>query len=183
MTARPMWSRRAVSIMSMLLVVVGLVAAWQTTSHARGAWWEHEPRQGVGPDEDGVATANGLGVAVEQVAVLESVEVWDEEATALEGHRFWHIALEFDVENSAVATCEVFVQDTKGRHYEVGRNTPSGVEGYTGYPRCQGDNDSGSDVDPLQAFIVTLPADAEPRYIRVQSQLHLAPQFLELPAG
>lgn len=182
-TLAPMWSRRAVGIMTVLLVAVGLVATWQTTTHARGAWWERQPRQAVEPDEHGVASAQGLHVAVDQVAVLESVPVWGEEVHPLAGHEFWHIGLHMDIADSEVSSCQVYVEDTQGRWYEVGEHAPSSVEGYSGYPTCHLDPDSNREVHQVQNFILVMPQDAQPRYIRVHSQFQLNPQYLELPAG
>ncbi|MGC0143139.1 hypothetical protein [Pseudactinotalea sp. Z1732] len=167
--------------MSALLAIVALVAAWQTSTHFRTAW-DSRPRVAVVPGEDGVAEANGLGASVDGVALLESVQTWSEQVSPMDGHNYWHIALRLHIEHSEVANCRVYVEDTRGRLYEIGRHVPTGVEGYTSVPTCQ-DEDGTSEVGDVQRFMVLIPDDAQPRYIRVQSQFHLNPDYLELPAG
>lgn len=173
-------SKPGTRVLAALLVVVGLLAAWQTSHEARNGWWPGQPHQAVGPGGDGVARAGGLGVELEQVAALDSVPTWEEDVTALPGHRFWHVQLRVDATNSEVNNCEVGIEDSQGRIYLAGANVPPGVEGYAPYPDCS-PTENGEPT--VQEFIVTTPADSEPHYVRLESSLDLNPRFLRLPVG
>lgn len=82
--------------------------------------------------------------------------------------------------NSDLGTCDVVVQDEDGRLYTAGRFVPYGVEGIETFVQC------GVSEEPLpevQNALVLMPADAEPRYVRVESSWSLSPYYFRLPVG
>lgn len=176
----PRRSKRTQVVLAVLAVLIAAATAWQVSEFARGTWWQNNPRVAVTPGPDGVASAEGLGVALVEVRAMDSVPTSHEPITALDGHQLWRVELAVEAENSEVGVCSVRLHDTQGREYETGNNVGWGAEGYESFPTCSADDD-GEPVPGRQAFLIITPEDSDPQSVRIESTFDLTPRYLELP--
>lgn len=170
--------------MSCLLLATLAIAGWLTSHHARESWWPTSPHLAIRPDSSGLAWHEGLGAAVEEVAVIDAI--YDQRGQALRmegtGYRLWHVAVRMDIAESRLEYCDIVVQDDHGRLHKTNNLDLGWMDGYETLPTCQerDPDDWRGQPGEVQLFTVALPEDAEPAYVRVQG-FALNPHFLELP--
>lgn len=183
-----LWSRRTRVLLTVALVLTLGVAGWRTGEFARLTWWPSGTHVSVAPGEDGFARHNGLGVALEQVAIADPAYTsWGEPWENLEGYRLWHIAVRVDPlgTDAGFTQCAVKIEDTQGRVIDASTLVPS-VEGYqnSSIACAQAEPDEFDEApEPppeIQQLLVSLPDDAEPRFVRIEVYA-FNPHFLQLP--
>lgn len=162
--------------------LLGLLAAlagwaWFATENAREGWWTFGQHVAIGPDGEGWASIDTVGVA------LVSVDV----ATEIDGVSpptgYEYLVLDFEVEATETEqyrSCTVEVRDAEGRQFLAGREVPNG-DPYLSELMC-GTSDPAEDPVPgAQSTLVLVPVGAELVSVRVDSNEFPPAEFIELP--
>ena len=173
-------STRFLVLLGVLAIVVAVALGWRVTQQGRTGWWTLESHLAVSPGPDGRASRDGVSVGPVEVEQMDAVTTWSEPWDVPDGYTVWRVGLAVTSTNSDLGTCDVVVQDEAGRLYTAGRFVPYGVEGIETFVQC------GVSEEPLpevQNALVLMPADAEPRYVRVESSWSLSPYYFRLPVG
>lgn len=161
------------------VVLVGSLAAWGwfASGQARDGWWALGQHVAEGPDDQGVATLDTLGVRL--VGVEEVAEVDEERPPA--GLRYLAVDLSVTApEASDLTSCEVVLRDDRGRLFEAGVEVPR-EDPYVTSLTCGTTDPTEEPVPQDQSLLVLVPEDAELDSVRVLARDFPPASFLELP--
>lgn len=161
------------------VVLIGSLAGWGwfASDQARAGWWAFGQHVAVGPDDQGVATLETLGVRL--VGVEEVAEVDEERPPS--GLRYLAVDLSVSTHGaSELRSCDVLLRDDRGRLFEAGAEVPR-EDPYVTSLTCGTTDPAEEPVPPDQSLLVLVPDDAELESVRVVTLDFPPARFLELP--
>lgn len=172
-----MRSRFWVAVCTLALIASLVGWGWFASGQARDGWWALGQHVAVGPDDQGVATLESLGVRL--LGVEEVAEVDEEQPPA--GLRYLAVELSVSAEEaSELRSCDVLLRDESGRLFEAGAQVPR-EDPYVTSLTCGTSDPAEEPVPQDQSLLVLVPEDAELDSVRVVALDFPPARFLELP--
>ncbi|WP_156251433.1 hypothetical protein [Pseudactinotalea terrae] len=184
---RPDQPRRTVLPLARVLWAVALVigllgTAWISTDYFRTYWLQSQPREPAAVDANGAATLAGITISLVEARDLgDSPSLGGSEWRPPAGFHAWRVVLRTESTNDDVSACEVALVDDRGREFLANHFVESFADGYEWSYTCRRLSPE-DDIGPEQALLVLVPADAEPRSVRI-TEATLDPGYIELEIG